>query len=163
MNKELIKTCTRSVCIPLLLVFSQFAAATNNFFDTYRLKSGVHACGGNHRTSSDGTNYAVRNFNNNETINIDRVVVFDADGVVLFNFPTVDPFPAGFNPVLAPFQSTRLRTQDFFTVAPSAEPIQTHIQWSVASGTPALAPRIHWVRFAGSRHSLDCSLTRFTR
>ena len=69
MHTESMKTWTHGIGISLLLAFSQLAGATNNVFDVYSLKSGVHACGGNYRAANDGTVYGIRNFNNSETIN----------------------------------------------------------------------------------------------
>jgi hypothetical protein len=81
------------------------------------------------------TTYTFRNFNDTRTINIDRIVVYDAGGNVRCDF-NKDSFPGSFTSTLQPHQSTQLATRPDMSdcITPQTEgTIQTVITWSFSS------------------------------
>ena len=104
-------------------------------------RQGTLGCGGNHRRRLGGTeltftSYTFRNFNTDRTLIIDDIKIFAADGTTLANFP---PFPAGFNNVLGPNQTTPFSTLDIFGTADVAPtPIQLVVNWRTADDRKGL-------------------------
>jgi hypothetical protein len=105
-------------------------------------RGGVIGCPGQVSTSTVlgddiliHTSFVFRNFNDTKTINIDRMIIYDADGTARCDFPNIQSFPVSFKSSLLPHQSTRLFTADISgCITPQAEGgIQTVITWSVAS------------------------------
>lgn len=88
------------------------------------------------------TTYTLKNFNDTQTIVIDRIVVYDADGKVCCDYPNTDSFPPPFKSLLYPHQATAIYTQDMKFCSKSIIPgpivsrggIQTIINWSFSSG-----------------------------
>jgi len=106
---------------------------------------GTIACPGQISTSTimgdniiSHTSYVLRNFNNTKTIDINRIVVYDASGSVRCDFPNVNSFPATFNSSLQPHQSTKIFTVDMTAAGcislQTEGTIQTVITWSFSSG-----------------------------
>jgi hypothetical protein len=84
------------------------------------------------------TSFVLRNFNDAETIDIDRLIIYDADGTVRCDFPGINSFPATFKTSLSPHQAMRLFTAEISEcITPQFEgSIQAIISWSVPSGKP---------------------------
>lgn len=88
------------------------------------------------------TTYTLKNFSDTQTIVIDRIVVYDADGKVRCDYPNTDSFPPPFKSLLYPHQATAIYTQDMKFCSKSIIPghivsrggIQTIINWSFSSG-----------------------------
>jgi hypothetical protein len=80
-------------------------------------------------TEIDTTNYRFRNFNANRTLTITAINVYAFDGTVLFSL-AAGSFPATFNPVLGPHQTTGLNLDDLFgnNEAPNNF-VQTVVTW----------------------------------
>ena len=80
------------------------------------------------------TSYVLRNFNDNKTINIIGIKVYDAGGSVLCDFPNKKPFPATFSSSLSPHASTKINTLDMVSAGclsvQSEGTLQTIITWS---------------------------------
>lgn len=151
------------MCLCLLILFPIAASAD-------RARSGIRGCGGNHaqRTGVNEdhtTSYTLRNFNVFESIQIQRIVIVDGNGTILF-----DGLPGGnFKPILGPLQSTTFNTEANDVLGTnflpkSQQPIQTYIQWRTVSGNPADGLRGGLVRRVRdtntgdeiSRHSSEC-------
>jgi len=109
------------------------------------------ACGGQISTFKVSANeneivnhtlYTLKNYNDIQTIVIDGIVVYDADGNVRCDYPKIDSFPPAFKSSLSPHQATAIYTQDmkFCSTKLIPEPlvvrggIQTIINWSFSSG-----------------------------
>lgn len=77
----------------------------------------------------DTTHYRFRNFNANRTLTITAIKIYAFDGALLFDLAP-GGFPAGFNPVLGPHQTTGLNLEDLFgnTEAPNNF-VQTVVAW----------------------------------
>lgn len=132
-------------------IFSQTHAA--NILDVVKMKSGTHGCTGNHAIRLSGTEqqYTIwnfRNFNSNRTINIDTIRIYDANGNIIFDSPSVDSVPARFKMTLTPHQSTQLRSWEIFATGlpRSQRPLQLEAAWSVTGGLRGLPPKIGRVR-----------------
>ena len=104
-----------------------------------RAKEGTLACVGNHQVRRQGTEitftaYNFRNVNADNAITIDRFTIFAADGAVLRDMPSPNPFPPGFNPVVGPNQTANITTRDVFgdvDINPPAQtPLQVVVKWS---------------------------------
>lgn len=103
-----------------------------------RARGGTLACGGAHlfrlgNSEIAITLYRFRNFNSNRTLTITQVTIFATDGTVL---ATLVPgsFPAGFDNVLGPNQTTGFDTIDIFGSSPPGPPqpglLQAIVQWN---------------------------------
>jgi hypothetical protein len=77
----------------------------------------------------DTTHYRFRNFNANRTLTITAIDIYAFDGTALFNL-SAGSFPATFNPVLGPHQTTGLNLEDLFgnNEAPNNF-VQTVVTW----------------------------------
>jgi len=104
---------------------------------------GTLACGGNHDIRLGGTEvtftgYTFRNFNSSTTITIDDITIYDSTGVVLRSMPAPDPFPAGFNNILGPHETTNFDTTDLFGLSgsgvPANRPLQAILNWTASRG-----------------------------
>ena len=88
------------------------------------------------------TLYTLKNYNDTQTIVINRILVYDADGNLRCDYPNKDAFPLTFKSSLPPHQATALYTQDMKSCSNSLSPepngnrggIQTIINWSFSSG-----------------------------
>lgn len=145
--------------------------------DAVKLHSGTFACGGNHFLRVGGTEqhrsvYVISNPNPEITIALDRVRVFDANGQVLFDYPS-DALPTSVKLELGPYETTQINSFDILTeeLRPSDRPMQTHIEWSNLGSRPGLAPSVGLVRTVRnvsdgaerSRASAECRLIGFER
>jgi len=145
--------------------------------DAIKLRAGTFVCGGNHFVRVDGTEqhrsvYVISNPNPEITVALDRVRVFDANGQVLFDYPS-DALPKNVKPELAPYETTQVNSADILTeeLAPSDRPMQTLIEWSNLDGRRGLAPSVGLVRTVRnesdgaerSRASVECRLIGFER
>lgn len=101
---------------------------------------GMLGCGGQSVLLSGGTGgnsvytiYQFTNFNDTETISIDRVIVFNEAGGILCDFPGVTPFPARMNATLGPHASTSVATINMPCMPPAAFPgqdLSAIVYWS---------------------------------
>jgi len=88
------------------------------------------------------TLYTLKNYNDTQTIVINRILVYDADGNLRCDYPNVDNFPVKFRSSLPPHQATAIYTQDMTSCSTKFDPapivtrggIQTIINWSFSSG-----------------------------
>lgn len=132
-------------------------AHSSDMPDVIKMKSGSHGCSGNHGTRLGGTEnqttvWNFRNFNADRTVNINSVRIYAANGVVIFDAPAIDSFPGNFKTVMAPHQSTQLRSGQIFSsgLPGSQRPIQLVADWVISDGEKGLAPRVGRVRLARS-------------
>lgn len=133
-SKKLLLSTGLSVALllPITSVHSAVVEASS-------MKSGVTFCGGNHFTRAGGTErsftvYQLRNYSS-KTIKIDSVRVYDSNGVVLFNFPTANPFPASFKTILGPRNASTLNTRSFMSENPTnPRPLTIQINWTYQDG-----------------------------
>ena len=105
-------------------------------------------------------------------IGIARLVVLDANGSILFDFPT-ESLPADAKTLLAPLQSTQINTRDIVPVDLDAavRPIQIRVYWSYAPKQRGVALHgsfVQTVRDSGngperSRSGSDCTLVAYRR
>jgi hypothetical protein len=143
--------------------------------DAIKLRAGTFACGGNHFSRVGGTEqhrsaYVISNPNREITVALDRVRVFDANGNVLFDYPS-DPLPASVKLELGPYETTQIHSFDILTeeLSPSDRPMQTHIEWSNLESQRGLVPSVGLVRTVRnasdgserSRASAECRLIGF--
>lgn len=119
------------VTLSALLLSSGLAQA-----DGIKVRGGTLACGGNHFTRVAGnelhrTSYIFRNFSGYATITIESVQVFDANGNVLFDYPSAD-LPVSVKTELGPHETTQINTADLLVeeLDAAARPIQSHVEWS---------------------------------
>jgi hypothetical protein len=101
-------------------------------------RTSTQGCGGAHFFRQSGneistTFYRFRNFNSDRTLTITEITIFATDGTVL---ATLSPgsFPAGFDHVLGPNQTTGFDTEDIFGNSPSGAPpapglLQAIVKW----------------------------------
>jgi hypothetical protein len=86
---------------------------------------------------SNGTAFHFRNVNNTQTININRIEVYNAAGELKCDFDK-NTFPESFNSSLSPHQSTKITTSDMscipFAAVGETGTIQTIITWSFQGG-----------------------------
>ena len=140
--------------------------------DTVQLRAGTFACGGNHfvrvsNTEQHRSVYVISNPNAEITIALNRVRVFDANGNLLFDFPS-DPLPASVKLEIGPYETTQINSFDMLTeeLTPLDRPMQTHIEWSNLESRRGLAPSVGLVRTVRnvsdgaerSRASAECRL-----
>jgi hypothetical protein len=146
--------------------------------DAIKLRAGTFACGGNHFVRVDDTEqhrsvYVISNPNPEITVALDRVRVFDANGRVIFDYPSDDDLPASVKPELGPYETTQINSSDILTEELTAQerPMQTHIEWSNLGSRRGLAPSVGLVRTVRnvsggaerSRASAECRLIGFER
>lgn len=120
------------------------AAATTQAGGMKKAVSGTLACGGNQLIRNGGTefhqtNYVFRNFNSFESIDINRIRVYDANGSLLSDYSGA-ALPDFTNSVLGPldnslqpYQTAQLGTRSFFGdlgLSKSQRPLQVLIDWS---------------------------------
>jgi len=132
-NKTILATgLSAALLLPITSVHSAVIEASS-------MKSGVTFCGGNHFTRAGGTErtftvYQLRNYSA-KTIKIDSVRVYDSNGVVLFNFPAANPFPASFKTILGPRNASTLNTASFMSANPTnPRPLTMQINWTYQDG-----------------------------
>jgi len=114
-------------------------------------RQGVVRCGGNNFLRLNGTEiqftaWVLRNFNSGDSITIDRMRVWDADGDVRFDSangglpPTENGILGPTNSVLGPNQTAQFNSDDIipFLQDQTQRPIQLEIQWSAARRVLAL-------------------------
>lgn len=98
--------------------------------------SGALGCIGGHSFRLGGaeisfTAYNFRNFNPNTTVTITGITVYAGDGSVSLSMP---PFPADFDSVLGPNQSSSFTTIDLFgTSPPSGALAQVIVNWTASA------------------------------
>ena len=101
---------------------------------------GIIACNGNSVHLSGGTagndvftNFRFNNFNDTAAISVDRMVIYDNDGAILCDFPSVNAFPSSLKPVLGPHESASVTTLSMPCVPPPSFPgggLKAVIYWS---------------------------------
>lgn len=74
--------------------------------------------------------YPMHNYNPDRTLTITSMTIYDTDGTVLKAFPVPDPFPAGFNNVLGPFQTTIFSTLAVFGSDASPGLMEVIVNWT---------------------------------
>ena len=111
--------------ITLALLFSIVLGGTAYANGNRTATSGVIVCGGNQLIRNGGTefhqtNYIFRNYDESIAINIERIRVYNASGLLLHDYPG-SALPGFTNGVLGPmdnslesFQSAQLSSQEFF-------------------------------------------------
>jgi len=127
-----------------------------------RAYRGVIVCGGNHFTRLNNTelhttSYVWRNYDPKVAIRIKRVLIFNAHGVLLKNYPGMN-LPLARNGVMGnsddtiePLQSALYRTNELLDglLTRKERPIQVWIYWEAvnnAARSRALIPEFVWVR-----------------
>ena len=158
MKKSMHSNIFKLGLISLLATTPLFATASPTEQDD-RAVSGTIVCGGNHAdrlggTEAQRTSYVWRNYNDSLSININRLTIYDANGVVLVDHDATT-LPTAFNGVigggdntLEPFQTALYRSADLLgaPLTRNNRPITTRIEWSAES--KALIPEMGWVRTA---------------
>lgn len=143
-------------------------------------RQGVVRCGGNHLLRMSGsevgfTAYAVRNFDSLGSITIDRMRMFNGQGIPLFDSlsgglpPSENDLIGGGQNVLGPNQSTVFYSFDMVPgfLPEGARPLQLEIQWSSPRSVvslDAITVRITSARSTTTgaileergRHAIDC-------
>ena len=143
-------------------------------------RNGVVRCGGNNFLRLGGTeiqtaSYILRNFDSTTPIVVERIRIWNANGVSLFDsvvsggLPTFENGVLGAtNNVLQPNQTAQLNTEDVVTFqAQNDRPLQMEVQWSAAKAAlslDAITVRISRARNATTgqvgeergRHAIDC-------
>ncbi len=153
---------TVSICLAGLLLSLGLAGASyaDNNGNGAITRGGVLRCGGTNNLRLDGTEiqftaWDFRNLSSTVSITVERVVIFDAYGNVLFNSSVagLPPFLAGVylgpatgvaaaNNVLGPNQTTGLSSYDVIGFLPPAQrPIQVEFAWSAPTRVPPLDVR----------------------
>jgi hypothetical protein len=126
----------------VLALLSQASLAGHGDADAVAF-GGTTACGGNHFNRVAGnegqrSSYILRNYNDSDSIKIERIRMVDATGAVLFD-SAVSGMPTFFNGVLGagddslePHQTAQLRSQDVLSapLGSSQRPIQTLVDWT---------------------------------
>jgi|WetSurSiteA1Bulk_404760.scaffolds.fasta_scaffold00205_5 hypothetical protein len=88
-------------------------------------------------TIASGTMFTFRNVNDTQTINIDRIVVYNASGEVKCDYDK-NTFPESFESSLLPHHSTEISTRNMPCIPHAAlgevGAIQTVITWSFQAG-----------------------------
>lgn len=123
-------------------LLSQSNAIAGHADQDNRAMSGTVSCGGNFFIRKGGkelntSNYIFRNYSDDGVINIDRIRVFNAHGVKLFDSNTTG-MPAFLNNVLSaadteldPHQTAHLKVDEMIPFQGKlTRPIQTIINWS---------------------------------
>ena len=170
----LLASLSIGVTLSTLLLSGGLAEASG-----FKVHNGTLACGGNHFSRLAGseqhrTSYTLRNFSGYGRVTIESIQVFDANGNVLFDFPSVNSeLPAGVKTDLGPHETTLINTADilFADLGSPDRPIQTHVEWSYAQGKkdiPLNGSSVRTVRAAEtgaeqSRASSECKLIDFRR
>jgi len=160
------------VMLSALLLVSGLAQADGN-----EVRGGTLLCGGNHFSRLAGTelhrtSYIFRNYNAYAKVRIESVRVFDANGNVLFDFPSVE-LPASVKTELGPYETTQINTADLLIeeLDPAARPIQNHVEWSYDRGRNRVplngsTVRTVWAADTGaelSRASSECKVIDYRR
>ncbi len=125
----------------VLLAMGVFMALLDGGAGTVMAEDGgVLGCNGNSVHLSGGTagndaftNFRFNNFNDTATIAVDRMIVYDNDGDVLCDFPSVNAFPPSLKAVLGPHESASVTTLSMPCVPPPSFPgggLQAIISWS---------------------------------
>ena len=127
------------------LLLSAAGAEAIGISDSARVRGGILACGGNHFSRLGGeeqhrTVYVLHNFSGKGTISIDSFRLYDANGDVLFGYPSVD-LPPSVKTELGPHETTQINTADLLEadLGPANRPIQAHIGWSFGPEQRGLA------------------------
>lgn len=142
--KALIALLPIGATLSALLVFGGQGQASD-LNDGIKPRGGALLCGGSHFSRTAGneqhrTSYVLRNFNRNATITIERFQVFNANGVVIFDYPGID-FPISVKTRLGPHETTQINTADILVgdLVAADRPIQGHVKWSSDQG-PKVIP-----------------------
>ncbi|MGH8640717.1 MAG: hypothetical protein ACRET6_03340 [Burkholderiales bacterium] len=135
---------TRASILAATIFSLSFAGAT-----PVDAAQGVARCGGNNfiggpsNTEMQITRLALRNFNAMQPITINRLVVYNAPGLIIFDSDVsgLPAFTNGIlgpaNSILGPHQSSVLNSENFLPFLPQTDrPLQTFVTWS--SMGPAL-------------------------
>ena len=142
--------------ITLVLLAASSASFAGHADDTTRAFRGTMACGANHFRRLNGTErqfsaWAFRNFDDRQTIFVDRIRIYDATGQLRADYagtalPTFSLGDlGGTDNALEPYQSATLLSSDMFGDHnfPHAErPLQMIVDWS-ASGRVLLLSLSH--------------------
>lgn len=97
------------------LVFSISAHAIATVGDIpIAVKGGTLACTGSQKNIADKTHYRLVNFNDNATITIQRLRVYDPSGALRLDYPAVDALPANFKTTIAPHQISVFQSEAAF-------------------------------------------------
>lgn len=101
------------------------------------VNKGTVACIGTHMNSLKKTHYRMANLNDDKTITITRLQVFDKTGVLKKDYPAADAFPSSFNAILAPHSIMVWHSEDVFADTMMG-PLQVIADFSIASTTKPL-------------------------
>ena len=128
---------------------------------------GFVACGGNHFTRNSATEehrtrYNIRNPNFSGTIIVTNVLMYNGNGVLVFNGNPSDP---NFKKAVPPLQTSRFTTDEIGAFLPSADrPLITFIGWRSVNAVPVEEPIISGVNtglntttgFRVAHHNVGC-------
>jgi hypothetical protein len=118
--------------LSLLLASSAASSAELGCIGGYNLRQ--------NGTELDTTHYRFRNFNSHRTLTVTAVTIYAFDGTPLFAL-SAGSFPATFNPVIGPHQTTGIELEDLFgnNQAPNNF-VQTVIAWEGDRGRGDFEP-----------------------
>ncbi|HEX2829446.1 MAG TPA: hypothetical protein VHP37_24075 [Burkholderiales bacterium] len=136
---------TSSVLLAAVLSSFACAAYADRSEGAATARQGTMRCGGNHFLRLAGseiqfTSWVFRNFDSTQSITLDRLRVFDANGATLFDSAssTLPPSEEGNigpgNNVLAPNMTVQFNSEDVLPafLTQQTRPVQLELQWSSA-------------------------------
>ena len=129
---------------------------------------GFVACGGNHYTRNGGieehtTRYNIRNPNFTAPIVITNIIMYNGNGVQVFNGIPTD---TEFKQLVRPLQTSRFTSNEIGAfLANGGRPLMTFIKWRTVNATPVEEPMIGGVHrsvdsstgFRVAEHKVGCS------
>lgn len=130
-----------AVGVTILFVFGALLATGSVPADA---SDGTLACGGTNLRLSGGdetySTYRLDNFNEEQTILIERILVYSNDGRLVCAFPDADPLPPRFKTVLGPHEYSVLTTYNMHTAGCLPEPLSPGNPLAV----PGVSAFIEW-------------------
>ncbi len=150
------------------------AGAYSNVTEASTMKQGITFCGGNHFTRANGTErsftvYQLRNYSG-KALKINSIKIYDANGVIIRDFPSSVPFPGSFNALLNARGASTLSTASFLPINPvNPRPLTIQIRWAYLDGKRGIPLFTNVIRHFksvsnnASRASFSASSTCFVR
>jgi hypothetical protein len=164
----------RSIPLAVMLTVLTAGAQANSSDADSVASEGTVACAGNFAETSFTVDFlsrwTIRNLNDDASITVDRMRVFQADGTTLYDSDIHGPAPSAtvvpFG-VVGPYQALSIISRDLIDAGlvpgnlPSNQtPITAVFDWSSTSGKRVLTPYVLLTRRGASnsdtRHARDC-------
>ncbi|VAW78955.1 hypothetical protein MNBD_GAMMA12-3241 [hydrothermal vent metagenome] len=148
--------------------------AYSNVTEASTMKKGITFCGGNHFTRASGTErsftvYQLRNYSR-KALQVSSIKVYDANGTIIRNFPSLAPFPGSFKALINARGASTLNTATFLPSNPvSPRPFTIQINWAYLDGKRGIPLLTNVIRHFkavsnnASRASFSASSTCFVR